>query len=49
MNTYKVEYVENVGETIKTLLVTALDYTKAYFEACFRLPITAQIISVYPI
>lgn len=38
MNTYRVQYTEDKGATYKTILVQALDYTKAYLKACFELP-----------
>lgn len=49
MYTYMVEYTEDNGETLKAMLVSALDYTKAYLSACFALPITAIITEVFKI
>lgn len=49
MNTYLVEYTEDNGDTKKTMLVTALDYTKAYLNACFALPFMATIIELFKI
>ena len=46
MKTYEVQYTEDTGTTYKTLIVKALDNTKAYLEACFALPITAIITNL---
>lgn len=46
MFTFMVEYTEDKGETLKVMLVSALDKTKAYLSACFVLPITAAITDV---
>lgn len=46
MKTYLVEYTEDNGATIKTMFVSAADYTKAYISACIALPIETIIVSV---
>lgn len=46
MNTYKVEYTEDKGVTFKTMIVEALDYTKAYLKVYFALSITAIVTSL---
>lgn len=49
MNTYQVQYTEDKGVTHKTIIVEALDYTKAYLKACFALSITAIITNLIPV
>jgi hypothetical protein len=46
MNTYRVQYTEDMGDTHKTFIIQALDYTKAYLKASFALPITVIITSL---
>ena len=46
MKTYKVTYTEDLGTTLKELLVNALDYTKAYLSACVALSKVAIIVTV---
>lgn len=45
MKDYIVTYTTN-GRTTKTTTTTAKDYTKAYLNICYLLPLTAIIISV---
>lgn len=46
MKTYKVTYTEDLGTTLKEMLVEALDYTKAYLSACYALSVVAIIVTV---
>ena len=46
MKTYKVTYTEDLGTTLKEMVVEALDYTKAYLSAIKALPITIIITAV---
>ena len=45
MKDFVITYTTN-GTTIKTTTTTAKDYTKAYLNICYVLPLTAIIISV---
>lgn len=46
MKTYKVEYTQDKGATIRVMQVTAKDYTAAYLNACYAIPRTASILEV---
>ena len=49
MNTYMVEYTTNKSTKRNTMLVTAVDYTKAYLSACYALPLGAIIAELFKI
>lgn len=49
MKTYMLEWTENKGETRKTMLVSADDFTKAYLKGIFALPIDAEITDLFEI
>ena len=44
MKYYRISYTTNFCETVETLIVTALDYTKAYLAAIVALPENVAII-----
>ncbi len=44
MKTYKVSYTTDFCKTVQTLIVTALDYTKAYLAAVVALPFDVAIL-----
>ena len=46
MDTYLVTFKAEKSDTQYTLFVSALDYTKAYLEACYLLPFKSIIISL---
>ena len=49
METYMVEYTLNNGTTTEMMLVSAVDYTKAYLSVCYTLPSVAIILAVFKI
>ena len=44
MKTYTVSYTTDYSETVNTIKVTALDYTKAYLAAIVALPFDVAIL-----
>ena len=49
MTTYIVTYITENSDTERTMFVSALDYTKAYLEACYLLPLKSIIINLLKI
>lgn len=44
MKSYRISYTTNFCETVETLTVKALDYTKAYLVAIVALPFDVSIL-----
>ena len=49
MKTYMLEWTENKGESIMTMLVSAIDYTKAYLQGRLALSAEAEITDLFEI
>ena len=46
MERYLVTYTYENSDIVRTMIVTALDYTKAFLEATFSLPFKSNIINL---
>ena len=46
MDRYLVTYTHEKSDIVRTMIVTALDYTKAFLEATYSLPFKSIIINL---